>query len=179
MASTSADGFGSGGLGNLAQAARTSHLKSARGILLFVGITSALLNIGVATMAKSIVNEGIQRELEALPPGMVVDEAKVEEIRTTAVRSTQLVSGIGAAIGVTFIILAFLVYAYPVPTTIASLVLYLGTIAGFGYHDPDTLTRHWLVKALIVAALFKAVQAALASEKPAPAEAPVGEPAAV
>jgi hypothetical protein len=154
------------GLGNLAQAARTNQLKSARGILLFVGILTAALNIGLCVFADKVVDSQIDKEVADLQAqGMQIDNVALTEFREGAIRSFQLVNGIAVLLGVVFIVCGIMVYKYPVPATILSLVLYIGAAAVYGVLDPTTLASGWIIKIFIVIALFKAVQAALAYEK--------------
>src|SRR5262249_30341079 len=151
-----------GGLGSLAQSARTNQLRSARGILYAVGILTVLVNLVFVVFAKSIVDSQFETELKELRGrGVMIDQGKLEEIRATAIRSTQLVNGIGVLMGAVFIACAVMVYTYPVPTTITSLVLYIGAAALFGVIDPTTLARGWIMKVLVIVGLFKAVQAAI------------------
>jgi hypothetical protein len=154
-----------GELGSLAQSARTKHLKTARGILFFCGITTVLLNIVFVVGAKSIVESEFEKELKPLrAQGMEIDEAKLAELREQAVRTVQLANGIAVLIGVVFIVCGVLVYQYPVPATVISLVLFLGSAAVYGYLDPTTLQRGWWLKIIFAICLFKAVQAAVAFE---------------
>ncbi|MCC7475961.1 MAG: hypothetical protein IT425_11230 [Pirellulales bacterium] len=157
--------FEEGGLGNLAQSARTNQLKSARGILLGVGILTVLVNLGLVIFADRIVDAEIEKELKPVrAAGNVIDQEALKELREGAIRSLRFVDGIAVLLGVVFIVCGILVYTYPVPVTIVSLVLYLGSAAVFGVIDPSTLAKGWIVKIVIVIALFKAVQAALAFE---------------
>jgi hypothetical protein len=107
---------------------------------------------------------------------MIIDHAKVAELRESAIRSVKLASYIAAALGAIFIIFGMFVYQFPVPITLASLVLYLGSTAVFGYIDPMTLAKGWIIKILIIAGLFKAVQAAVASERESRLQPTLGEP---
>ncbi len=152
-------------LGSLAQSARAKQLKTARGILLFVGIMTVAFNVGFVFFAESVVDSQIETELrEIRAQHLEVDQEKLAELRQQAIRSTQLVNGIGVIIGIVFLACALAVYRYPVASTVTSLVLYLGAAAVYGVLDPTTLARGWWVKILIVIGLFKAVQAALAFE---------------
>jgi len=153
------------GLGNLAQSARTKQLKSARAIMFFVGVITIVANAGFMIAAETLVDREIEKEVANLRgQNMIVDQAAVAEFRETAVRSTRLVNGIGLLIGIVFIGFGFTVYRYPVPITVTALVMYIGCWAVYGVIDPTTLASGWIVKILIVVALFKAVQAALAYE---------------
>jgi hypothetical protein len=159
-------------LGSLAQSARTKQLKSARGILLFVGILTIVANLAFVIFAEQIVNSQIDKEVKDIrAQHMMIDEVKLAAIRDQAVRTTRLIDAIGVVLGVVFLTCAIFVYKYPVATTVTSLVLYLGAAAVYGVLDPTTLARGWWIKILIVIGLFKAVQAALAYENERKAEA--------
>ena len=152
-------------LGNLAQAARTKQLKTARGILFFVGVITILANAALVFFARNLVDSEINKEVANLRgQGMEIDQNAINEFRDQAVRSVQVANGIGVLLGLIFIACGAYVYQYPVPATITSLVLYIGAAAVYGVLDPTTLARGFIIKILIVAALFKAVQSALAYE---------------
>jgi hypothetical protein len=74
----------------------------------------------------------------------------------------KLVAGGAAALGVIFIVLGVLVYKFPVPCTVAGLILYIVSTLGFAALDPTTLVRGIILKIIIVVGLFKSVQSALA-----------------
>jgi predicted PurR-regulated permease PerM len=152
-------------LGSLAQSARTKQLKTARGILYFVGILTLIVNGGLFIFADKFVDSQIESELApARAQHKMINQQVVQEFRERTIRSIQLGCGIAVVIGVVFIICAAMVYKYPIASTVTSLVLYLGAAAGYGVIAPATLLQGWWVKILVVAGLFKAVQAALAYE---------------
>jgi hypothetical protein len=153
-------------LGSLAQSARNKELKTARGILFAIGVLTIAVGGIAASMARSLVDKEIENALADLrAQGMVADEAAVEEARTAGVRTLVTANLVAVALGVLFIIFGIFVYQKPVPITIAALVIYIGSAAAFGALDPSTLGKGLIIKILIVVALFKAVQAAIASEK--------------
>ena len=157
---------GEAGLGSLSQATRYKQLSSARKILWAVGIITILANGFIMAMAETLVEKEIERQESQLRrQGLVAEDEAIEEFRSTAVASTMVTSGIGVALGIVFIILAVNVNKYPVPTTITGLVLYLGATAVYALLDPSTLTKGWFIKILVIAGLFKAIQAAIAFQK--------------
>jgi hypothetical protein len=80
-------------LGSLAQSARTKQLKTARGILYFVGILTVVVNVAFVIFAEQVVNSQIDKELAGIDvQNMVVDQEALAKIRDQAVRSTQLVN---------------------------------------------------------------------------------------
>jgi len=152
-------------LGDLAQAARGKELKSARTIMLFVGIVSILANGYFFSAAASNVQEEIDKELRKLGPTFVVDPAKLAEVKSQAVRTTKLIAFGGLVLGAVFVACGLLVQKHPVPMTVTALILYLGGNAVFGMLNPASLGAGWIVKIFIVIGLFKAVQAAFAYQK--------------
>jgi hypothetical protein len=91
-------------LGNLAQAARTKQLKTARGILFFVGVITVLANAALIFFARNLVNSEIEKEVANLRgQGMEIDQNAIDEFREQAVRSVQVANGIGVLLGLVFI----------------------------------------------------------------------------
>jgi len=152
-------------LGNLAQAARGKELKSARTIMLFVGVMSILVNGYFFGAAASNVQEEIDKEVRKLGPTFVVDPVKLAQVKSQAVRSTRLIAFGGMLLGGVFVACGLLVEKHPVPMTVTALTLYLGGNAVFGVLNPASLGAGWIMKIFIVIALFKAVQAAFAYQK--------------
>lgn len=162
----STDASESGDLGSLAQSARVKQLRTARGILFFVGILMVAINAFVMFNAESIVDSQFKKEMDRLRgQGMVFDQGKVQELKKTAVQTVKLFAGVTVALGGVFIVFGFMIYQYPVPITITSLVLFIGKEAVFGMIDPMTLVQGWLIKIVIVVCLISAIKAAIAYEK--------------
>jgi hypothetical protein len=152
-------------LGGLAQSARTKEIRNARSILLVIGVLTLLLNGFLFSQAPDEVQVEIDKQIKERPAGQVADPEKVAELKDEWVRATRAIYGGGAAFGLAFIVLGILAPKHPVPCTIGGLVLYIGGYAIFGYLDPSSLTQGILIKIIIVSALFKAMQAAIAHQK--------------
>jgi hypothetical protein len=160
------DSPGAGGLGSLAQSARNSQLRSARIILVAIGVLTILLNLVFALLAEKVVDRQFKKELTELrAQGLDIDATALAELRAGAIRSVRLSGALFVSVGVVFLVLAALVYKYPVPVTVTGLLLYLGCIAVTAAVDPSTLAKGWLVRILFIVGLAKSVQAAVASEK--------------
>jgi len=160
-------------LGSLAQAARGKQLNAARWILIVIGVLTVVVNaIQMATLREQ-VQTAINQELRKV--GGIPDPVKVKEIEDRAVRAGNLIGVIMIAMGVLFFVFGLIVKMFPVPVTIISLVLYVGSAAAFAALDPATLAQGVIVKIFIVIALIKAIQAAIAYQKEMAAAAP--EPA--
>jgi hypothetical protein len=103
-------------LQSLAQGARATHLKQIRGTLLTIGIFTLIFNgIDASTVPMQIRNE------MAKNGGAAANAPGAETIRFTAAYT---VIGAGLFLGGLFVVFGALVHAYPVPITIASLVMY-------------------------------------------------------
>jgi len=153
------------GLGRLAQSARSKQLRSARGIMIFVGVMTVVMNAVFYGLVEGQVQAEIDREISRLPVGTVADPVKVQEVKETAVRTAQLINGGAIVLGLAFLGCAVMVKAKPVPATITALSLYIGSAAVFGMIDPALLTTGWPMKIIVTLALVKAVQAAIAYQK--------------
>lgn len=154
-------GFGthqSSGRGTLAHAARDRALKEARGLLIAIG----LINTVVYGFQFASIREDIQQALaKKVAPGLVIDQKAVEAI----VRSTQLYIGARIVLGIIFVLLGLIVARFPVPITVISLVLYLGANVISMVLMPSTIYQQIIFKIIVVVALVKAVQSAIAYDR--------------
>lgn len=134
-------------LGSLAQKARGGKLKQARLILFFIGGVSLLANIAflVADLNKN-----------------------VEPIIAIAVH------GLFILVSVLFIVFGALIYLFPVPITITSLVLYILVsmldLVLKALTDPAQTVSGMIWKIIFIVALSSSIRAAVAYEKERRAE---------
>ncbi|MFO0944251.1 MAG: hypothetical protein U0930_26375 [Pirellulales bacterium] len=142
-------------LGNLAQAARGNQLNSARWTMIVIGLLTLAINGFSFVTAEKQIDDEIAKVRQ---PGDQIDMG----VRNQVVGLMKLVSGGAAALGGIFIVLGVLVYKFPVPCTVAGLILYIVSTLGFAALDPSTLVRGIIIKIIIVFGLFKSVQSALA-----------------
>ncbi|GAB5403224.1 MAG: hypothetical protein Aurels2KO_14550 [Aureliella sp.] len=144
-------------MGSLAQAARGNQLNTAKWIMIVVGILSMAVNGGMLFVADKSINEEIS-QLRA--QGFEVADVDIAAARL----QNTLVFGAGVILGVIFAVLGVLVHKFPVPCTVAGLVLYVGSAIVFGILDPTTLLKGVIIKVFIVFGLAKSVQSAAAFE---------------
>ena len=153
-------------LDNLAQTVRTKSLRTARTIMLAVGGLTIFANLLGFTLTEKIIDQEIDQEVrKARQEGLLIDEEAVQDWRASAIRIGYLISGAMVCVGILFIALGACIYMKPVPITITALVVYLGTLALFGFLDPLSLMNGLLIKILVVAGLAKSVQSAIAYEQ--------------
>lgn len=151
-------------LGSLGQSARTKHLKAAKTTMIIVGILTLGANIFMAISAENFVQAAFDKELRNIPAGQI-DQNKLAELKKDAVRSVQLTSFGFAALGVVFLVLGFLVYRAPVVTTATGLILYLAGWATSAAMDPTMIAKGIILKVIIIAALVRALKAAIEYQK--------------
>lgn len=165
----------SSGSSSLAQSARLKQLNRARGILIFVGLLTIAVNVFQYVTVERLVDDQFNKEMNELRrQGMQFDQVKVAELRSSAISSVKLFAMGLIAVGAAFLVGAGLIKSYPVPVTIISLVLYVGCAAIFGVLDPESLMKGIIIKIIIVVALVKAVQAAMAYQKEVSVQAHAG-----
>jgi hypothetical protein len=69
-------------------------------------------------------------------------------------------NSIPAAAGVFFLIMATIVFRYPIAVTLSSLIVYIAAHIAFGIEDPTNLRKGIFLKILVIAVLWKAFQSA-------------------
>jgi hypothetical protein len=155
-------------LGSLAQTARLRQLNVARGILLFIGILTILVN-GISMFAiRGAIEKEVDRELAKQGLSRIMaDQVKLKELEDNAVVIPMLITGSAVLLGVLFVVFGLIVKRYPVPITITSLVLYVAATLLFGVLNPPSLAAGAVIKIVIIVALAKAIQSALAYEREA------------
>lgn len=152
-------------LTSLSQSARMKQLKSARMILIFVGVIMVALNGFFYVQAEAMVDN----EISNLQMQGIVIEGDVNQIRDQAIKMRHLIHGGTVALGVVFILLGVAVKSFPVPATVLGLVLYLGSIAVFAVINPASLLQGFILpcdmKIIFIYCLFKAVHSAIGYQR--------------
>jgi len=139
------------GLKSLGQEVRKTSLNKARWIMIVLGV----IQIGIAIFLY-FNTQGQIRDAER--KGMIIDHDVVRLLWF-------IIAGAGA-IGSAFIGMGIFIYSYPVPFTIAGLVIYAGDqLLGVVLGGPEMITKGIVFKILIIAGLWQAIQAAQAYER--------------
>lgn len=161
-----AGGGGIGGLGSLAQAAREKHLRTARGVFIFIGLLTIAVNVFQLASAEFLVEGAIKELLKQ--ENLTEAEADPHQLalaRESILRTLQLFGYGTIGLGVVYLLLAAFLKRHPVAICVTGLVLYVAAAVVFGLLDPATLLQGLIVKIVIVIALVKATQAAVAYQK--------------
>lgn len=153
------------GLGSLAQSARSKNLSTARWVLIIVGVLTCGVNLLMLVNVANEADRAIEAERVKAGPGAFIDPVKGKEVKETIIRFGQLLYGGSIVLGLVFIGLGLAVYQIPVAATVLGLILYIGGNLAFAALDPSNLARGLIVKIIIIVALVKAVQAAVAYER--------------
>lgn len=126
------------------QGQAAGSLGVARGILIFIGILQILF---YTVLFFNSHNEADK----------VLSEGGAEVSREWLILFGQLVYGAYVGIGITFIVLAILIYRFPLFCTITSLILYiLGNLVVIAL-DPMFILKGIIFKILVISALIKAI----------------------
>ncbi|HUR52824.1 MAG TPA: hypothetical protein VMZ71_01750 [Gemmataceae bacterium] len=159
------DGEPDDGLGSLAQSARRTSFKQARGILFALG---GLTIVGYSFLFLNVekeADEAINAEVQKHGGWGGVNPNVANEVRATIIRVGRIIYAGTVALGAVFVLLGFLVPTAPVACTVTGLVLYIASIAVFAVIDPLSLVRGFIIKIVVIVCMVKAVQAAVAYER--------------
>jgi hypothetical protein len=148
-------------LQSLAQGARSTQLKQIRGTLLTIGIFTLIFNTVDLFAVPTQIRAGMARN------GAAAANAPAAE--TIAFGVAYTIIGAGFTLGILFVIFGALVHSYPVPITIASLVMYtLTSIVCIGLSliaiGPGSVMIV-VFRILFIVALAKSVKTAFAYQK--------------
>jgi hypothetical protein len=144
-------------LGSLAQSARGKHLRQARNTLLTVGILMGLLQTGMFIVDNNQTTQEIRKTTN--------DPVQRKNAEMAATVFLVFFHGAAIVVAAIFVVLAFFVEKFPVPTTVIALVLFLGLQVVFAVINPLNLAAGWIIKIVVIVALVKAMQAGLAAKK--------------
>jgi len=148
---------------SLARSAKKEQLKVARYILLLIGLLTIAWNGYEFSQIDRAVDLEVQKRINSLhAKGLVEDQVEVTQLRNRLARFIQFACGLMVAVGIVFVVLGMMVYAYPLSATILGLVIYVGSIALFGFLSPETLLQGALGKIVFVVALAASVRTAIA-----------------
>jgi hypothetical protein len=141
-------------LGSLSQAARGKEIKQAQIILMVIGLLTIAVNGFFLFSLPYEIKQAIQQN--QIPP------EQVEQVRQAMTISGYLIYGSPALLGIVFLVFGIIIKRFPVPITVTSLVLYLLATAAFALLDPMSLAQGFIMKIIIIFALFRAIKAARA-----------------
>jgi len=125
-----------------------------------------VVNLAQLAMVDNEIDKQLDQEAaKIVQQGRMIDQVKFAEIKQAAKRVGHLIMYGVIGLGVLYIVFGLLIWKFPVPITIIALTIYVGSAVVFAILAPETLLAGIIVKVIIVAALVKAVQAAIAYQK--------------
>src|SRR5205814_19520 len=137
-------GAAGGGLSSLAQSAREKQLKNAKWTLIIVGILQILWNVGAFFVVKGQLDDEIRKaglNRANLPP----------DVQAIVVINYALVGGFIFS-GIVLVVLGTLVRSFPLPCTIAGLVVSILIWVTAGVIDHRQLASGIIIKIIIIVA---------------------------
>lgn len=146
------------------QAIYTKELKSARTILIIVGVIQVIFGIYYLTQVRETFDEAAAAEVKAMGPGYTLDPALLEQAWLDSKGKMYAASAVPLLLAVFFFVMAALVYKRPVGITLASLIVFVLAHVADAVVDPATIVKGILIKIIFVVILLKAYQSAKAAK---------------
>ena len=143
---------------NAAQAAK--ELRSARSILILVGVIEILFNAINLTLAKMEFDAQSERAVREMATGDGVSQVDLGAVRDEKRIRVYAGFGLSLVLGVIFLGMAGLVHRHPVRVTQAALVLFIAVHVGVAAIQSAAIYDVIGLKILFLLALWKAWQCA-------------------
>jgi hypothetical protein len=142
----------------------TKELKSARTVLIVVGVIQLLFGAFLLSQIRKSYDDAVKAEVAKQGPGFVVDkelaDANFEEQKTFL----YAMHSIPIAFAVFLFVMAALVFKFPVGVTLASLITFVVVHAADAIADPTALAKGIILKVIFIMVLWKAYKSARAAK---------------
>jgi hypothetical protein len=142
------------------QAIYTKELKSARTILIVVGVIQLLFGIYFMTQVRKTFDEAAQAEVSAMGSGYQVDPVLLEQAWEERKVIMYAATAVPLLLAVFFFVMAALVYRKPVGITLTSLIVFIAAHVADAVMEPSQIYKGILLKIIFIAILWKAYQSA-------------------
>ncbi len=142
------------------EAVYTKELKSARNILIVVGIIQLLFGAFFISQARKNFDEQVAAEVKGMGADYTVDKDKLEEAWGEQKSMIYALYGVPLALGVFFLVMAMLVYRMPVGVTLTSLIVFIVAHVGDAVFEPAALLKGIILKVIFLMVLWKAWKSA-------------------
>jgi hypothetical protein len=141
-------------------------LNIAQRILFTVGILTILINLAQFGAIEAAVEQSMNAQAQkVIAQGKRIDPVKFAQIKKSAVQIGQLTAGGFVGIGVLYVVFGLILHRFPVPVTIVALSVYVGLTVIMLMIDPAHTAGRVIFRVIIIVALVKAVQAAIAYQR--------------
>lgn len=136
------------------------ELRVARVILILIGLIQLGLGVYLVVRFKSSSEEASRAKVASMGPGYYFDQTKFEEEFEEVKVTAYARASIPALFGVYLLVMAALVFKFPVGATLSSVILcLLGHVADL-FISQSAFYQGILIKILFIAILWKAFQSA-------------------
>ena len=142
------------------EAIYTKELKSARNILIVVGIIQLLFGAFYISQARKTFDEQVAAEVKGMGADYTVDKEKLD-VAWEEQKSLWLgLCAVPVGLGVFFLVMAALVYRMPVGVTLTSLIVFVVAHLADAAFDPSSLLKGLILKIIFLSVLWKAWKSA-------------------
>jgi uncharacterized membrane protein YqjE len=138
----------------------TRELKSARTVLIVVGVIQLLFGIWHVSQSKRMFDEAVAAEVKAQGPGFEVDRELANQAWEEQKVLMYSLQSIPIAFAVFLFVMAALVFKFPIGVTLGSLITYIVMMIVDGYFDPSQIYKGIILKIILITVLWKAYKSA-------------------
>ncbi len=147
----------------------TKELKSARTILILIGVLQLLGGIYAVSTAKSDAETAIRNSIASKGATYRFDQEKFEEFFEEQKMMIYGIASVPVITGACFCVMAILIFRFPIGATLSALLLYLA-LQGYGlWLNDGEISKAYILKIFFLIALVKAFQSARAARAAIPA----------
>jgi hypothetical protein len=142
------------------QSVWNKELKSARTILIVVGVLQLIFGAFYLTQAREEFDKGLEAAVKARGPNLVVDRVEADRLFE---ENKGLVYGLGSfplVLGVFFLVMAAIVSRFPVGVTLTSLIVFIVAHVATAVVDPSQIASGIVLKIIFIVILVKAYKSA-------------------
>src|SRR6187401_2511237 len=138
----------------------TKELKSARTVLIVVGVIQLLVGAFELSRARQEFDRGIEQAVKERGPEFVVDRAAADRLFDENKVLVYALVSIPVVLGVFFLVMAAIVFRFPVGVTLSSLIVYIVAHVATAVVDPTQIASGIILKVIFIVILVKAYKSA-------------------
>jgi hypothetical protein len=142
----------------------TKELKSARTVLIVVGVIQLLFGAFMFSRVRDNYYNAVKKEVAKQGPEFVFDKELADQHFDTQKTLIYAMNAIPIAFGVFLFVMAALVFKFPVGVTLTSLIAFVLIHAADVVVDPPSLVKGLIMKIVFVVVLWKAFKSAQAAK---------------
>jgi hypothetical protein len=138
----------------------TKELKSARTLLILVGVIQLLFGAYAFYTVRDQFDEAVRAQVAQQGPGYEVDQKAADQAFDDNKALVYGLTAVPVGLGVLFLILSVFVFRFPIGVTLTGLIVFVLAHLGDALVDPSSLLKGIILKVVFITGLWKAYQSA-------------------